>query len=813
MGQHNALSIELKGFPSNAGDFLGRKAELKLLDDAWANAGHTQIVELVAFGGVGKTALVKRWLHNLTVDDWRGAQRVYGWSFFSQGTSDDRQASDDSFLSDALQWFGVKHDPALSPWDKGKRLADAVIATRTLLVLDGVEPLQYPPGPLAGELRTPGLQALLIQLATCGQPGLCLLTTRERIQDLAEYERCDNHPNGAVIRYDLGNLNEADGGRLLHKIGVRRAGAASIDPYDAELQQASGEVRGHALTLSLLGGLLAAGYSGDIRQRDKVEFEQADAEIRGGYAFKVMAAYENWFQRTGEQEGARELAALRLLGFFDRPADAGCLDALRQAPPIPGLTEPLVNLSAVQWNITLSRLKGCGLIEPTQANPPSHDAHSLVREYLAKALRERQPDAWREGHRRLYEHLKASVPHRPDGLADLQPLYQAVAHGCLAGLPQQVLEDVYRDRILRGTGNDGFYSWKNLGAFGANLGALAYFFEKPRMRLSPALSEADQAWLLNETAIQLRALGRVSDALELIRATLEINRLKEEWKNAATVANNLSELELTLGRVADAVQAGKQSVDFADRSGDAFWRLASRTTLADALHQQGERKSALAHFREAEAMQTEYQPQYPLLYSLAGFRYCDLLLAAAEHAAWQRRHLAQEAGSGEFLVACHAVEQRTGLTIVIAQHDNLPLYVALDHLTLGRAALLRAVLNPSALGDAQSAIAQATKELAAAVDGFRDAGQQDYMPLGLIARAWLHALTQNEPAARADLDEAWQIASRGGMRLFMADIHLHRARLFRDKEELKKARSLIEECGYWRRKEELEDAERAAVDW
>ena len=87
------------------------------------------------------------------------------------------------------------------------------------------------------------------------------------------------------------------------------------------------------------------------------------------------------------------------------------------------------------------------------------------------------------------------------------------------------------------------------------------------------------------------------------------------------------------------------------------------------------------------------------------------------------------------------------------------------------------------------------------------------MPLGLIARAWLHALTQNEPAARADLDEAWQIASRGGMRLFMADIHLHRARLFRDKEELKKARSLIEECGYWRRKEELEDAERAAVDW
>ena len=41
-----------------------------------------------------------------------------------------------------------------------------------------------------------------------------------------------------------------------------------------------------------------------------------------------MAAYEKWFQREGEQ-GARELAALRLLGYFDRPADTGCLAALR----------------------------------------------------------------------------------------------------------------------------------------------------------------------------------------------------------------------------------------------------------------------------------------------------------------------------------------------------------------------------------------------------------------------------------------------------------------------------------------------------
>jgi hypothetical protein len=58
-----------------------------------------------------------------------------------------------------------------------------------------------------------------------------------------------------------------------------------------------------------------------------------------------------------------------------------------------------------------------------------------------------------------------------------------------------------------------------------------------------------------------------------------------------------------------------------------------------------------------------------------------------------------------------------------------------------------------------------------------------------------------------------QIAERGPMRLFLADVHLYRARLFfrenraEAREELQKARVLIERCGYHRRDEELRDAE------
>ena len=32
-------------------------------------------------------------------------------------------------------------------------------------------------------------------------------------------------------------------------------------------------------------------------------------------------------------------------------------------------------------------------------------------------------------------------------------------------------------------------------------------------------------------------------------------------------------------------------------------------------------------------------------------------------------------------------------------------------------------------------------------------------------------------------------------------------------DDLKEARKLIEKCGYWRRKEELEDAEEASKNW
>ena len=124
----------------------------------------------------------------------------------------------------------------------------------------------------------------------------------------------------------------------------------------------------------------------------------------------------------------------------------------------------------------------------------------------------------------------------------------------------------------------------------------------------------------------------------------------------------------------------------------------------------------------------------------------------------------------------------------------------LHHLTLARAALYESLLTGSSIQNPKSQIQNA-------VEGLRQAGQMDDLPRGLLTRAWVRFVQGDEPGCRADLDEAWEIAERGEMRLFMADVLLTRGRLFRERETLAEARRLIEECGYGRRVGELEDAE------
>lgn len=241
-----------------------------------------------------------------------------------------------------------------------------------------------------------------------------------------------------------------------------------------------------------------------------------------------------------------------------------------------------------------------------------------------------------------------------------------------------------------------------------------------------------------------------------------------------------------------------------------------RIALADGLHQTGDLNAAHVLFVEAEQLQQEREPKFAKLYSLAGFRYCDLLLT---------------------LGVLPEVLERADYALNFALNVSKRLLdIALSKLSLGRAHLQTAInysglltssislinSQPSA-GKRSGNILNCAKDwLDQATADFRAAGQEDYLPLGLLARAawcrWaavLLAQPAHFAAAEQNLRECEEIAQRGGMQLHLIDCHLEAARLARAsgkavlgrtaEEHLAAAEEGITKTGYKRRLAEAEE--------
>jgi predicted ATPase len=479
--------VSIARLPVTGSDLFGREEDISFLNDAWASP-EVNVVTIVAWAGVGKSTLVNHWLRGMAAQSYRPAELVYGWSFYRQGTSGGTSSADE-FLDAALRWFGDPDPRVGTAWEKGERLAKLIAHRRTLLVLDGLEPLQNPPGSQEGRLREPALQALFRELAAFNM-GLCVITTRLPIVDIADYERT------SAPRRELEHLSSDAGGKLLRALNVKGD--------EAELRSASDEFGGHCLALTLLGSYLTDAYKGDVRCVKEVSGRLGQDVRQGGHARKVMESYQRWF---GE---GPELSVLRILGLFDRPADERVLSALLQAPAVPGLTESLTNLSPANWRPILTRLRSGGLLTGNDPNNRAYlDAHPLVREYFGEQLRSQQTEAWRECNRRLYHYYRALAPPLPDNLREMEPLFQAVICGCHAGLFREALHDVYMPRIQRGNSS---FAANILGARGALLSVLVHFFEDGYWGApiqggveGQDLTEEDQLFILMQAGLNLTA--------------------------------------------------------------------------------------------------------------------------------------------------------------------------------------------------------------------------------------------------------------------------------------------------------------------
>jgi tetratricopeptide (TPR) repeat protein len=310
-----------------------------------------------------------------------------------------------------------------------------------------------------------------------------------------------------------------------------------------------------------------------------------------------------------------------------------------------------------------------------------------VREWFGDRLKATNEAAWKAAHSRLYDHLRATTREgNSPKLADLAPLYHAVAHGCRAGRQQKALDEVYVDRICRwrSDGQLEFYSSMKLGAGGSNLAAVSWFFDRPYETPAVALTPPARAFVLGEASFALRAQGRLQEALPAMRTTLCMLEGAQNWRDAALTATNLTETELLVGQIDAATATAEKAVKLADRAGDAFAMMVSRSAQADALHTAGEWEKAADLFADAERRQREWHPHEPLLYSLQGYLHRDLLLSQGRAA---------------------EARDRADKALEIRREAKWLQDIALDTLTLGRAHLALALEILASGAPAESATA------------------------------------------------------------------------------------------------------------
>lgn len=756
------LDLLLAKLPGATTHLFGREKELELINE-WKD--HKGVFLWVADGGTGKSALVRWWLEH---QEWPAGTHFLGHSFYSQG-SHNQATSARSFLLDALKQLNVQHEINAADDELGRLLAVTIAQSPTVLVLDGIEPLQQisDDKKLNGMVKERGLAALLEGLAKTPGQALCLASSRLPIPDASIAD-------GSYFKEKTLGLLLPDGARkLLRQRGIRGE--------DDELNKMAERCGYHPLAL-----VLAAEFCHTYLQDSAAEFLKRDWQPKTdkAHASTVMA----WFDSALAAEHQaldRELA--RILGLFDRPAPWGALLALKQASPIPGLTANLHTADEASIMESLARLSQWGLLNADLTRrEPDLDAHPLVREHFGALLERDEPQAWQAAHSVLFDWF-CGLPDDefPNTLEEMEPFYRAIGHGCKAGRYRTALEDAYIRSIRHGIEA---YSFFKLGAYSSDLAALAGFFpqgwSQPPITVEEGLhgetlSKINRSFVLAEAAFCLMSLGRLGDALGMRRMVMEYKLEEKDWHNYCISSTSHIELLTMLGNWVEAEAVSRKAGIVATQNEGMKTQSSSFAALGFTLYGQGRLTKALEAYSQAEKLMAQSDPKFPKLSKLWGYHYSQLLL----------EHSGQSKGWREVLIRVECVMKYDGGGTYITQAFNQA------NLGLARAAL---------------GMANASLALDSAVSNIQRAGSiTNYPPLHL-ARACHQRRHLNFLDAWADYDTAHAIALRGNMRTYLAEcallagnLHLDEGHVAEAAAQYATASKLIREDGYGRRYTEL----------
>jgi tetratricopeptide (TPR) repeat protein len=503
----------------------------------------------------------------------------------------------------ALKYMsGDRIDPRTLPSANAKaHFIAAMLATgRYLFILDGLEVMQHQEGDsdAYGLLKSADLREFLGYFAALAHASFCLVTSRAPLLDLMAYTTYTHH--------DVDRLSAVDGRDLLRKLGVQGA--------DAQLDRLVADWDGHALTLSLLGGLLAEQYGGDVAH--VADFPAPIAgEPRYERVHRVLRRYDEHLTES-------ERTFLKLFSAFRTPVHESAFDRVfRPLLPSPSGRPPDGGRWAggegdAAFNAMVARLVKYRILRH-DAHENTYTTHPLIRAHYFALLTQGDPSQTQAAHERIkdyYLSIAGDTPQYPT-LDGLRPLIEVVHHACRAGAYDEAW-GVYWERIQQERSGVLVHQ---LGAWETDVAVLSEFFLNGDTSQDPQVSDPKhKSWILNAVGLRLMNLGRLSEAPPFFERYVQGNIAAQDWHNASIGYRNLAGLYAHLGELAKSAQAAQQALDLARRAGNKQDEVNSMGFQAWAVHLLGDRETASEIYLQAEALQREIQPTLRYHYSTDG---------------------------------------------------------------------------------------------------------------------------------------------------------------------------------------------------
>lgn len=725
--------VDVWRLSSSSAHMVGRTVESEALSRAWLS-GQENVVAVVGWGGVGKTTLIANWLAEMAAYKYHNAECVFAWSFDGQSDGEN-WATSDQFFDALIRFLDIEGESSATTWERCREVTKRLQQSKSLIILDGLERIQHPPGPMEGTLRERVMQMFIRGLAALNA-GMLVLTSRLPIIDIDTYigKTCQLIP--------IPELSRAESVEILTSGGVQGD--------TAQLSRIADEVRDHPLSLRLLSGYLQTVFNGDARMWESSGLSKAVA-AEGGNASAIMDQYAVWF------ENRPELQLLHMLGLFNRVAADDELAVLRELPVLQGLNEQVAHMARSDFAYTLGSLRRAGLIQNLAAGE-GIDAHPLVREYFQRNFRRCAPDAFQEGHRRLRNLLAAKASRRPRNLDECVPVIAAIWHGTRAGDNAEALDDLYDPRLSQ----DHHFLRDGLGAAASNHAALTYLLEDTG---GQPLTDEQTSRLLADQSLDLRMMGNTAEAVFPLAQAIRLTRSLGESIILVNQLRHLSQLELALGKMDQACRHSEEAQRICvDQRISGLESLSARTSCAFALMHAGRYGEAMQFLDQidlfasnAVAEVTPYASR--VTFCIAVYRTVDTLLGLDS---------VETQGSRAVL----GTRRATGL--------------AADALQVARTAVETSEAKPDLLGAALLELASARVllqtspddatigRLTRAVEDIRTVGQRPWIiEANLVkCRALLRAGSAGEASSALDIAE--RLSSDDGMILQKTACNLER---------------------------------------